>query len=182
MAVQVGLSPHPAYPAAAVDEIEVVVERPSADAILLRYLVSGRPDELLLPEPAPPLRADNLWRTTCFEAFIAAREGTAYLEFNFSPSSQWAAYDLAVYRDPVPMNAALRARPEIALTREEARLEVSILFTPDLRADYSRLGLSAVIEDKSGAKSFWALRHGGDAPDFHDRACFALELPPAPAP
>lgn len=177
--MQVSLSPHLAHPATAVEEIEVVVERPSADAILLRYLVSGRPDELLLPEPAPPLRTDHLWQTTCFEAFIAQSEGTAYLEFNFSPSSQWAAYDFAVYRDPVPINAALRARPEIAWTSEEALLEVSVLFSPRLRSGFTRLGLSAIVEEKNGTKSFWALRHGADEPDFHDRSCFALTLPVA---
>ena len=42
------------------------------------------------------------------------------------------------------------------------------------------MGLCAVIEEKDGTKSYWALAHPpGDKPDFHDPACFALELPAA---
>ena len=40
------------------------------------------------------------------------------------------------------------------------------------------LGLSAVLEEKDGTKSYWALAHSeGDKPDFHDPACFAAHLP-----
>jgi hypothetical protein len=41
-----------------------------------------------------------------------------------------------------------------------------------------RLNLSAVIEEKSGAKSYWALDHAPEAaPDFHHPDCFVLQLP-----
>ena len=178
----IDLVPHPAYPSAAIEGLQVQVERPSEDLLLISWFVRGRLDELFLPEPAPPIRSDNLWQTTCFEAFLAPAEGTAYFEFNFSPSSQWAAYDFAVYRDPIRINAPLRQRPEIGLTREEDMLEVLVALWPYLRDGPYRLGLAAVIEETSGAKSYWALSQGGDAPDFHDRACFQLDLPPAPAP
>jgi hypothetical protein len=50
----------------------------------------------------------------------------------------------------------------------------------DLPADAPwRLGLSAVIEDRSGQKSYWALAHPPGRPDFHHEDCFALELTPA---
>jgi hypothetical protein len=40
------------------------------------------------------------------------------------------------------------------------------------------LGVSAILEEKDGTKSYWALAHPtGDKPDFHDRACFAAHLP-----
>jgi hypothetical protein len=39
-----------------------------------------------------------------------------------------------------------------------------------------RIGLSAVIEGKDGALSYWALRHAPGKPDFHHRRAFALEL------
>ncbi len=38
------------------------------------------------------------------------------------------------------------------------------------------IGLSAVVEDESGALSHWALRHPPGKPDFHHREAFALEL------
>ena len=42
-----------------------------------------------------------------------------------------------------------------------------------------RLGLSAVIEENSGRKSYWALKHPDGPPDFHRADCFTLELPAA---
>jgi hypothetical protein len=39
------------------------------------------------------------------------------------------------------------------------------------------LGLSAVLEEKDGTKSYWALAHPpGDKPDFHHPDCFAARL------
>jgi hypothetical protein len=40
-----------------------------------------------------------------------------------------------------------------------------------------RMNLAAVIEEASGVKSYWALAHRADQPDFHDPACFVAELP-----
>ena len=42
----------------------------------------------------------------------------------------------------------------------------------------SELGLSAVIEEQDGTKSYWALAHPDGPPDFHDPACFAASLSP----
>jgi hypothetical protein len=40
-----------------------------------------------------------------------------------------------------------------------------------------RLGLSAVIEEKDGTKSYWALAHPNpDRPDFHLADCFTAKL------
>jgi hypothetical protein len=43
----------------------------------------------------------------------------------------------------------------------------------------ARLGLSAVIEEANGRKSYWALAHPPGKPDFHHSDCFVLELPAA---
>jgi hypothetical protein len=39
------------------------------------------------------------------------------------------------------------------------------------------LGLSAVLEEKDGTKSYWALAHPAEKPDFHARNCFVAKLP-----
>jgi hypothetical protein len=41
-----------------------------------------------------------------------------------------------------------------------------------------RLGVSAVIEESDGAKSYWALKHAPGKPDFHHADSFAYELNP----
>jgi hypothetical protein len=39
------------------------------------------------------------------------------------------------------------------------------------------LGLSAVLEEQDGIKSYWALAHSSEKPDFHARDCFIAKLP-----
>jgi hypothetical protein len=39
------------------------------------------------------------------------------------------------------------------------------------------VGISAVIEEQDGTKSYWALAHPPGAPDFHHPTCFAATLP-----
>jgi hypothetical protein len=45
-----------------------------------------------------------------------------------------------------------------------------------------RLGLSALIEDTGGHKSYWALAHPPGKPDFHHADSFAHEFSPAVQP
>lgn len=61
------------------------------------FKVNAPPSALRLPAPVAPGRADGLWHHTCFELFLRNDEG-GYLEFNFSPSGQWAAYQFDGYR------------------------------------------------------------------------------------
>jgi hypothetical protein len=37
-------------------------------------------------------------------------------------------------------------------------------------------GLTAVIEEEGAIKSYWAIQHPAEKPDFHDPACFAAML------
>ena len=39
-----------------------------------------------------------------------------------------------------------------------------------------QIGLSAIIEDREGSLSYWALKHAPDKPDFHSAVAFALNL------
>jgi hypothetical protein len=56
----------------------------------------------------------------------------------------------------------------------------TILDDPRLKDDKAWIaGVSAVIEEANGAKSYWALAHPPGKPDFHHPDCFRLELPPA---
>ena len=48
--------------------------------------------------------------------------------------------------------------------------------SPSPPARAGQLGLSAVLEEKDGTKSYWALAHPrGDKPDFHAPDCFAAQ-------
>jgi hypothetical protein len=69
--------------------------------------------------------------------------------------------------------------PIITLTGYEKVLEIAVMLPLDQEEGLSKLGLSAVIEEKDGTLSYWALAHPPGRADFHDPACFALELPAA---
>ena len=169
---------HPGNPSlASLEDILVTVARPATGRIQFRYVVRGEVDEILLPAVAPPLRANNLWKTTCFEAFLAPNESQTYRELNFSPSTQWAAYDFAGYRAGM-VQASVPTPPEIRLERTPDSLVVKVDLSIDLPDEPYCLGLAAVIEERGGHLSYWALDHPGDSPDFHRRYCFDLELPP----
>ena len=62
-----------------------------------------RYSRIRVPPPGVPRIATDLWRHTCFEAFIAVEGLPAYHEFNFAPSGEWAIYAFAGYRDGGPL-------------------------------------------------------------------------------
>ena len=145
--------------------------------LTLRWRVTGGAAALVLPAPATPARTDDLWRTTCFELFLRPGAGEAYFEFNFSPSSQWAAYRFDGYRRGMA-NAAVEA--PVTTTSVAGRtyaLSAVIDLRPLAVTPSARLGLTAVLETKDGAKSYWALAHCGDKPDFHRADGFIARLP-----
>jgi hypothetical protein len=150
-------------------------------ALTLVYELDADPRQLLLPPPATPLFADDLWHHSCFELFVAGAGG-AYREFNFSPSSAYAVYDFAQYRAQMkPLHPQLP--PVIAMDagacRVQVHLPLALLALPNGRAQ--ALGVAAVIEERGGRLSYWALHHAGPKPDFHRRASFVIDWPSAAA-
>jgi hypothetical protein len=166
---------HPDSHCAAATRIEADIARPRAGSLILSYVVSGRTSDLRLPPVVAAARADALWRHTCFEAFVRPSTGPAYYEFNFSPSTQWAAYQFSGYRSGMHVATEIsapriEARSSAATYTLQAALEFDELSSP------LHLGLSAVLEETNGRKSYWALAHPPGKPDFHHADCFALEL------
>jgi hypothetical protein len=135
------------------------------------YLVQGRIGELRLPPPRPPRFTERLWEHTCCEIFVAASDFPAYHEFNFSPSGEWAAYAFESYRNGGSLDAP---DPGISVRAAAERLELQASI--DVPAGKLRLGVSAVIEEANGRRSYWALRHPPGGPDFHHAGAFVLEL------
>jgi hypothetical protein len=169
------LTPHPEFPSAAISAIACEATMAS-EALTLRYVAEGRIAELAIPRKATPARADELWRHTCFEAFVSADNGAGYFEFNFAPSTEWAAYRFERYREA--MAPAEIEAPRISVTADTEWLEVTVaLSRRALPPGPCRLALSAVIEDRAGARSYWALAHPPGRPDFHHEAGFASQLP-----
>jgi hypothetical protein len=177
---------HPDSRCFAVTSVEVGVTRPRADSLVFSYIVTGKMSDVRMPPVTVAARSNDLWQHTCFEAFVCASSSTGYYEFNFAPSTQWAAYQFSSYRsgmrEATEISAPLievRSKPDCYTL--QASLELDRLSGLP-RQSVWRLGLSASIEDMSGHKSYWALVHPPGKPDFHHPDCFAHELSPAGPP
>lgn len=170
---------HPATPVGVPLVLSVAVSVTSI-GLQLVYEVAGHCTTLRIP-PATQLRGptDGLWRNTCLEAFLAVEGDSAYREFNFSPSGQWAMYSFASER--------VRTHPDIDITMQPAiqrhasceQLTLTALLpwsALPLRGTPLCIGLSAVMEEATGQLSFWALQHPCERPDFHHPAGRTLRL------
>jgi hypothetical protein len=171
------LTLHPDGRCAAVSAIKAEAQRREAGVLSLRYLVTGAMEGLVLPPPAAATRTDELWRHSCFEAFVGTPDVAGYAEVNLAPSGQWAAYRFDGYRQGMaPLEPF--APPAIATKVTDRGLELSARLRLDEIAGRPwRLGLSAVIEEVGGQVSYWAVAHPAGRPDFHHRDGFALDLP-----
>lgn len=179
------LANHPDSPTAVVSAVLVEVCLNAVGELELAYRLEGSLGGLRVPEPVPPSPADGLWQHTCLEVFVAAQTGSAYREFNFSPSGQWAAYAFSAYRQRDEAWHATLA-PRLAVRRGRQGLELDAVLPPALLpavlpGEAYRLGISAVVEATDGSKSYWALAHPAPQPDFHQPAAFALQLATSPA-
>jgi hypothetical protein len=171
------LTPHPDFPPSAVTGVEVWAVR-QGRRLGLHYRANGDPAALALPGDGSGERADELWRTTCFEAFVRRGDG-GYYEFNLSPSTRWAAYGFSGYRDGVTKPDMPSPHIDGAVTdgAYDLRADLDLSTLVDLPQDSAwRLAVTAIIEEKSGAKSYWSLRHPAGKPDFHHTDNFVLDL------
>jgi hypothetical protein len=196
----IDLLPHPDTPPpgagalAPMRGVRVAVERRGEALLELQFVIEADSGALRLPAPvASPQRRDGLWRHTCLEVFVApvvpAGVERPYVEFNFAPNGDWAAYAFDGYRSgqrelrpATPVAVACETGPKGLRLRAVA--DASSLFDPQGVAGppASRpvlaVALSAVVEGADGSLGYWALRHASGRPDFHAPAAFALELGP----
>lgn len=168
------LKPHPTTPCDAVTRIDADVARRDPATLSLTYTLTGNIAHLRLPPRAAPSRTDELWRHTCLEAFVRGA-GEGYAEFNFSPSTEWAAYRFTSYRSGM-------AQLEIAAPRIDVQVTGALTLHASLDAKAlgdltnAQMALTAVIEETSGRISYWSLSHPSGKPDFHHADNFALAL------
>lgn len=194
---------HPDSTCDPVRALYVEVQRLRHGRHILRYVVEGDIQHIRLGRHVHNDRQDELWRHTCFEAFLQVEGQSSYLEFNFSTAG-WNCYHFDDYRagmepariaepsvefgwrdQPVPTGTTAHFTDLATLDAYQApflmlQAHVDLKQRGELwMGEPWRLGLSAVIEENSGRKSYWALKHPDGPPDFHRADCFTLELPAA---
>lgn len=175
------LSPHPADADPVQIQLRARAER-LQNALVLEYELSG-PDlrRILFPSRVlRPQRTHELWKTTCFEAFVRVLGKPGYWEINLSPSGHWNLYRLDGYRSNLTEEAAPRElgtrfsrTPDLVTLRTTLPTEMI-----DAWAGYTwELGLCAILETTETTKTHWALTHETRLPDFHHDSGFRLTLP-----
>lgn len=171
---------HPDSRCSAATGIDVQITRPRPGTLVMRYFVKGKTSDLCLPSIAASSRSDELWQHTCFEVFATTSSNDAYYEFNFAPSTQWAAYQFRGYRSGMRALSEIDAPSfEVQQDAEGFELQASLDLgqLPGLPTDATwQLGISTVIEETSGDKSWWALAHPPGKADFHHSDCFTYNL------
>ena len=160
--------------------MSALAERTDGDDLRLRWVVRGALDGLRLPPSGSVRRGDRLWEHTCAEAFVRADGEPSYVELNFAPSCEWAAYAFTAYRDGGPL-AWSGGAPRVDVRREAETLTIDVrLALGDLSSAFPaadlRVGLSVITEDVAGRRAFFALHHPGAEPDFHHADGFTLRL------
>jgi len=176
--MQLNLTPHPSTPPThPAFDVWVDVQHAhmlSATSSMHVWFCIGAPmKRFVVSQPTAPVRTDELWRATCFELFLSQSKNAGYREWNFAPSGEWAAYDFESYRTD-------RSNPDVEAPHIDVQdnmhwWEVGVALSLD--EPVRNFGLSAILEEKDGTKSYWALAHPpGDKPDFHAPDCFAAKL------
>jgi hypothetical protein len=176
----VALACHPDGVDAGVHAVDVAVSVQAARLQLVYRLRAEMPG-IRIPPRVRSCRQDELWRRTCFEAFLSLH-GSVYCEFNFSPSTQWAAYRFDDYRRGMA-DLPLRSPPRITVRQNteqcvlEAALDLhGLLSVTDKPGTCQRMALAAVIEDDTGGLHHWAVAHPPGKPDFHHIDGFVVAL------
>lgn len=140
-------------------------------ALTLRYELIHIED-VLWPAPKTTARQFELWKSTCFELFIAHKNSKEYLEFNFSPSGEWDCYIFNDYRSPQPPKRFENCLVNF-LNAEKPVLEVEV------NCSWNKTDMiasaTAVIETKTGI-DYLAHKHAKAKPDFHDASTFSINL------
>jgi len=176
----VALTCHPSSPSNAVTGVSASARIGGAGKLAVRFALEADMAQVLLPRPRTPGRADELWRHTCFEVFVALPDNDAYCELNFSPSGEWAMYGFVGYRrgmTPIevrrPPRVAVRPTPRGLVLEAVTHLEELPMPQP---GSPLRAGVAAVVEETDGRLTHWSLAHPSALPDFHHRLGFALQV------
>jgi hypothetical protein len=151
------------------------------DTLSLHFELKGPLTELVIPSlSSSPKEKDLLYKHTCFEVFLASPP--KYVEWNFSPSGDWAFFSFERYREKSTRKEKPSLPPRSVWSRSENLLDLEIKLDISGLSSFLEidrplfLGMTAVLEGKSGTLSYWALQHSGTKPDFHQTQDFLFRF------
>jgi hypothetical protein len=167
-------------------EVSCDLNRKSTE-IHLKLKVSGPLAEIDWggPSVSPPSRGKDLWHKTCFELFIAEKNGLRYHEFNFSPEGQWDFFAFDNFRASSAAADAYARDFEVVVGPQKRDSTTFIANYSVLPAHGSFLHfllgsaqfefqIATILKPRAGDNLFFAVQHSSDTkPDFHERKAFS---------
>lgn len=170
----------PFSPGAVTPDITITgVIRRNNNKIEIFYVISGDLQDIVVqPKADIQMRKDNLWKETCLEAFLTPTGSDHYWEVNLSPAGHWNVYRFSAYRAEMKEEPAVISLPiSVKMNNAALTLSTDIDMVNFISSNESlHVGISAVIMNKSGRLSYWALAHPGTEPDFHSKESFVLRI------
>jgi hypothetical protein len=154
------------------------VER-SVNTFSICYVLRGALGGLIIPAMRNKrLRERELWNGTCCEFFLAIEGSPQYWEFNLSPSGSWNVYHFDNYRQGMKEERAFASIPfEVSPATDSLVLGLTFHLGTIMRVDRAlELAVCAVMQQRDGMLTYWALVHPCPQPDFHRRESFAIRL------
>ncbi len=146
----------------------------------IHYTLNGDINHISFVEPsAHPTRKDELWKSTCFEFFIAVPNQPEYWEFNMSTSGDWNVYHIDAYRRLGFREEALIQRLPFSVRKETGcvSVEASVDLSPIIQTENPiQVGITSIIQTDDGCETYWALTHPKPQADFHVRESFIIDL------
>ena len=124
-------------------------------------------------------RTNEIWKSTCFEAFFAKPGHLAYWEFNGNVHGHWNLYGFDDYRQPQPPQVSSDFDLK-SIQWENLQFEAELEAASSLAKSLADLqfSLCAVIKLKDGTTHYFSNLHGGELvgeilgekADFHRRS------------
>lgn len=144
----------------------------SKNKLCLTFRINGELKEYIFPKQSKLKKANELWKATCFELFLADEE-ERYYELNFSSSLVWNLYVLDAYRAE-PKEFELEEEPNITIVQKDN--EFHIVFELETKAinfeKFKYYNMATILLNKEKERTFWTINHLNDTPNFHNKESF----------
>jgi hypothetical protein len=159
----------------------------SANQLTIAYYLTGATNHILFLDQSPSQsdRADELWKSTCFEWFLKSSHSKKYWEFNVAPTGRWNFYELDDYRTNLQRSALIETPRFSAHQRPDAMNSYQFKVEANLKNLFEkgnelvkngRFAVTSVIQWISGEVSYFSLKHPSNKPDFHSNDGFTISL------
>lgn len=144
--------------------------------IYLSYSISGDISSIIIPSISDiPQRKDDLWKTTCFELFLANKTKRNYIELNLSPSLNYNIYSFSDYRADMNLENSFIIR-NTSVKHEKTKFNIKFMLESIniINTDDLLINISTVIKYSNDKSKYYAVMHNKDKADFHKKNTFVV--------